>query len=142
MHNLASKFNLTHGAPALTPVHVAAQSFIPNKGESTLEETLLYQQKVGSSIYLTVIIRPNTAYATGLLTRFLQNSAPEYLVEINHLICYLRDTKDYAIEYSADAPVWDAAVYSAHADDKATMHLTHEWIISMFGDPIDWKSGR
>jgi hypothetical protein len=43
MDNLASKFNLTYGAPALIPVYVAVRSFIPNEGESTPEKTLLYQ---------------------------------------------------------------------------------------------------
>jgi hypothetical protein len=48
-----------------------------------------------------------------------------------------------AIEYSATAgSTFIAAVDAAFADDKATGHSTHGWIVTLFGRPIDWKSGR
>jgi hypothetical protein len=71
MDTLAAKFNLEHAAKALTPVHVTARNFIPHQQNSSPNEILPYQKKIGSAIYPGVITCPDIAYAAGLLACLL-----------------------------------------------------------------------
>jgi hypothetical protein len=61
-----------------------------------------------------------------LLAHFLQNPAPDHEAEANRLICYLRDTKNMAIEYSAIAgSTFITAVDAVFVENKATGRSTH-----------------
>ena len=70
-------------------------------GEHSTILTHIYQKKVGSVIYPTVITRPDIVCAASKLAEYLNNLGPEYLHTVDHYIQYLAATKYFAIKYSA-----------------------------------------
>ena len=61
----------------------------PYEEQQKLELINQYQQEVGSILYLTTKTRPDIAYATGLLSRYIANPGPEHFAALDKLWKYL-----------------------------------------------------
>lgn len=51
---------------------------LPRTGHATPSEINLYQRKIGSLLYAAVTTRPDIAFSTSRLARFLTNPGPEH----------------------------------------------------------------
>ena len=60
----------------------------------------VYQQIVGSTIYLANNTRPDIAYTVGQLARFMSKSARIHYLYSKLLLQYLNSTRDVGITYS------------------------------------------
>jgi hypothetical protein len=142
---IVKRYHLEHAPKANTPLSLPRREFVKNDGvKATAQETHAYQQRIGSCIYPAVTTRPDIACAASLLAQFLQNPSTRHRAEADRLICYLRDTKHLAIEYSGTltAQIFEAACDAAYADDKETRRSSEGWIFKFFGGAIDWKAAR
>ena len=142
---IVKRYHLEHAPKANTPLSLPRREFVKNDGvKATPQETHAYQQRIGSCIYPAVTTRPDIAHAASLLAQFLQNPSPRHRAEADRLICYLRDSKHLAIEYSGTATtqIFEAACDAAYADDKETRRSSEGWIFKFFGGPVDWKAAR
>lgn len=88
---IVSKFNIEHFSMAKLPIQ--PKPLEPYSGIAKPESINLYQQKVGSVLYPSIISRPDIAYAASHLSQFLTNPGPDHHAAINQLIAYLRDTR-------------------------------------------------
>lgn len=145
LENLAKKFDLTGSVRFKTPMGV--EELLPNEGLATPEFQLLYQQKIGSIIYPSIITRPDVAFACNKLSQFLQNPSKAHMVAADRIILYLNGTRTYAIEFSYGdfdeiKAYFDAFSDSAFADDSTSRKSTMGFIFKLFGGPIDWKSSK
>ena len=54
---------------------------------------------VRSLMYTQVCMRPNTAYVTGMLSRYLRNLGVNHWKAIKSIVQYLQKTEDYMLIY-------------------------------------------
>ncbi|KAH0639072.1 hypothetical protein KY290_036372 [Solanum tuberosum] len=63
-----------------------------------LEDAIMYCQFMGILTYLT-LIRPNTYYAVGVMTRYIQNLKKTHLDGVRRNLRYVKSTIDYGLLY-------------------------------------------
>jgi reverse transcriptase-like protein/Pol polyprotein/gag-pre-integrase-like protein len=125
------------------PTPMSTGHLVKNEGQATPQEVHLYQQKVGSLLYVTTITRPDAAKAASKLSEFLLNPSARHLEAVDRAIAYLYGTRHLAIQYGprcgqeAFTCSSDAA-FSDHQDRKSS----DAYLFSLFGGPIDWRAGK
>lgn len=71
------------------------------------------------------------------------NPSPKHIGAIDRAIAYLYHTRNYALEYSAEAtPVFTGASDASYADDVVTRKSTEGFLFQLFGGSIDWRSNK
>jgi hypothetical protein len=100
-----------------------------------------FQQKVGSILYAAICTRPDAAFAASHLSQFLTNPNEEHMSAANQCISYLYSTRTLAIEFGTnDSYLW--ASDAAFADDPDNRKSTQAFLMTVFGGPVMWKSGK
>jgi hypothetical protein len=78
---ITKKFGLIDGRCPSTPL--PGLELIKYDGQAPKRQVKEYQEKVGSVLYTTIMIRPDVAYAASLLSQFLTNPGPKHLTAVN-----------------------------------------------------------
>jgi hypothetical protein len=78
---------------------MSTDDLVAYKGTATLQERVAYQSRVGSLIYPTSISRPDIAFASSRLARFMHNPGEIHLIAADRVIRYLDGTRMYALEF-------------------------------------------
>jgi hypothetical protein len=118
---------------------------IPFEGQATPNQSMAYQQRIGSLIYPAIITRPDIAFAVSVLSQFNQNPSPQHLAEADRVIAYLYHSRYLAIEYSNEHPrqeVFQAASDASFADDQETRKSSQGFILSLFNGPVAWQASK
>jgi hypothetical protein len=71
---------------------------LPYEGEALYYEINLYQRKIGTLLYASVITRPNVVFVILYLTHFNLNPSSQYQAIEDYVIEYLLATKDYMLK--------------------------------------------
>ncbi|TPX13082.1 uncharacterized protein E0L32_006508 [Thyridium curvatum] len=139
--NLAARHKLDDmvGGPA-TPMSV--EEIMKPDEQATSSEIHIYQQKVGSLIYLSITTRPDIAKAVTSLARFLTNPPPKAMKEVDRVIRYLLRTKDLGILFDGNDPDPSLKVYTdaSFGDDPETRKSSQGYLMKLFGSVVDWKA--
>ena len=85
----------------------------------------------------------------------MQNPSPIHAQQADHVICYLRDTKNLSIQYCGYADsevttkarhfpekVFEASSGAAYGDDLETRRSSEGYVFKLYGGPIDWRAIR
>ena len=95
---MVKKFRLTGAKKVLTPidldVHSLAQQSLSRLSQEAQIEGIPYSEAIGSALWPTVVLWPDTAYAVGVLSQFIQNPGPAHWEGVKQVISYLWNTKD------------------------------------------------
>jgi hypothetical protein len=70
----------------------------PHQGRATHAEINLYQRKIGSLLYAAVTTRPDIAFATSRLSRFLTNPSPKHHAAADRVLLYLKRYRDFGLQ--------------------------------------------
>lgn len=98
-----------------------------------------YQQEIGSILYLTTKTRPDIAYITGLLSRFMANPGPEHFQALEKLWKYLAKYPKLGLNYHSE-PELLGYCDSDWGGDIGTRRSTTGYIYLFRGSPIAWSS--
>lgn len=105
----------------------------------------LYQQKIGSILYATIMTRPDAAKASQMLSEHLTNPTEHYMQAADKAIAYLYHTRYKAIEYSPtaspDHPTFVCASDASYADNIGRKS-SEGYIAYLFNGPIDWTARK
>ncbi len=125
--------NLKYNATPVTKMEIEQ-----DKDDKKFEDVNLYQQVVGSLIYLSIGTRPEIGYAISVLSRRM-TTPPEKMWKIaKSVLRYLNGTLDYGIQFGGN----NNLVGYSDADwgaDKETRRSRTGYLFK-FGGPISWKS--
>jgi hypothetical protein len=80
---------------------------VSNREHATAAEIELYQQIVGSLIYLSTQTRPDLCYSMSVLSRYLTNPSSDHMNAAKHALRYLRGTPNIGITYGDGEGVYD-----------------------------------
>jgi hypothetical protein len=104
----------------------------------------LYQQKIGSILYATIIIRPDAAKASQMLSEYLTNPTEQHIQAADRVLIYLYHTRYKSIEYSPmqdDQPTFVYVSDTSYADNIGRKS-SEGYIAYLFNRPIDWTARK
>jgi hypothetical protein len=122
-------------------------------------EKYSYPMIMGSLIHAMVHTRPDIAYAVSLLSRATAKPELWHYKAAQHLILYLRETRDLGIVYDQKKmwahearvtaatehkfdPYFEASTDASFADDEETHRSTSGFVVWFAGAPIEWECKR
>lgn len=107
------------------------------------EEKSRYMQIVGAVQYLATVSRPDIAYATGALARYMAKPTKYLLKCAERLLRYLRGTSEYGLVLNGakDSSQPDIMAY-ADSDFQRSTYSTTGMVLCLFGQPVHWRSKR
>ena len=134
------RFNLESLKEALTP-SIIGNNLVANPNKATLEETRLFQQQIGSLMYLMTQTRPDIAYSLGNLARYMSNLSKEHFLALSRLWAYLKRTKDLGLSFSPNKDIkLSSYCDSDWGGDKETRKSTTGYLFLIGNTPISWAS--
>lgn len=138
--NLLATFGMSECKPAATPIPANLGSEFE---DTTACDLHLYQQAIGSLIYLSNSTRPDISYAVGLLARKMANPTEGDWKMVKHVLRYLRGTPSASISYSAEPVKRDTLVgYSdaSYAENPTDRKSTGGYVFLFNDGAISWRS--
>ena len=87
---ITRRFNLEFDKSPKTPM--STEAFEKNPNIASPQEIHLYQQKVGSLLYATIITRPDVARTANKLSEYLTNPSKTHFAAVDRAIAYLYGT--------------------------------------------------
>ena len=83
-------------------------------------ETNLYQQKISSLLFVAVNTRPDVAFATSRLARFLTNPSAEHHRAADRVLLYLHQTRALGLQFGGnnDLVVASNALFADNTVDQ------------------------
>jgi hypothetical protein len=98
VNRLLEKFGMSDCREVSTPLPIKAQKEIDKN--KPFEDINLYQQLIGSLIYLSNITRPDIAYAVSHLARGMSKPTEDHWIQAKRVLRYLKGTPNLALIYS------------------------------------------
>jgi hypothetical protein len=133
---MAAKFGLTHRGKVATPLPV--EELAPYAGQATPEEIHLFQQKVGSVQYPTIITRADAARSASKLAQFLTNPGLKHHDAIDRVIVHLLQSRFLAIQYGGTDFAHAVEIASdASFADNVDRKSSQGFLYKLYGGPID-----
>ena len=69
-----------------TPLSIQSSQLVKYDGQATTQEIHAYQCRVGSTIYPSIITRPDIAHSASILSNLLQNPSPIHREQVENVI--------------------------------------------------------
>ncbi|KAJ5666536.1 uncharacterized protein N7477_008984 [Penicillium maclennaniae] len=139
IEKIAHRFHITPLKPVKTPFPPSPLPAPPSDHQASPAMIHLYQQKIGSLLYATIMTRPDAAKATQMLSEHLTNPTNQHMDAADKAIAYLYYTRYKAIEYSPvlDGPTFACASDASYADNIGRKS-SEGYVAYLFNGPIDW----
>src|SRR5258707_4523115 len=93
-------FGMINAKYALTPLPTGYTP-TPNEGEVNPQMRTLFQQIIGSLLYIMLGTHPDIAFAVTKLAQFAANPSKEHLDKAKYILRYLAGTAKHALVYNA-----------------------------------------
>ena len=145
------KFGLENTPVVNLPLPTGLKFTLADEPKCTPDEHAIYRAIIGSANWKAVWTSPEISFAVHYLSRFLTNPAKVHLKAAQHLLRYLKGTKDLGPVYRRDAstaPFPQAAntLYgfsdSDYAGDVDTLRSTSGYLFLLNGAAVSWKTKR
>jgi hypothetical protein len=132
---LTSRQDIRHDTP------MASIELKPRDGLADPAETNQYQRKIGSLLFAAVTTRPDIAFATSRLARFLVNPSTEHQDAADRVLLYLKRTKALALELGRGEDL-EVASDASFADNTLDRKSSQGYAIKLFGGLIAWRASK
>ncbi|KAI7772858.1 hypothetical protein LA080_001633, partial [Diaporthe eres] len=123
---MANKRNLSHKVPMTT------EELKPRTDAAKPAEVNSYQRKIGSILFAAISTRPDIAFATSRLARFLTNPSQKHHDAADRVLLYLENTKHLALCFT-DTDEFTAASDSSFADNTVDRKSSQAFAMKLFG---------
>jgi hypothetical protein len=141
LNNLLKRFNKENLNPVSTPVELGIQL---NKSEeqANKEDIKLYQQQIGSLIYLSTKTRPDITYGVNRCARFMSNPNISHFKALDRLWKYLNNYPKLGTYYDCNKNIFELLGYT-DADwggDIISRKSTSGFLYLLNNNIISWNS--
>ena len=127
--------------PDETPM--SRDELIPYEDRASYSEINLYQRKIGSLLYAAVTTRPDIAFATSRLGRFLINPSPKHHAAADRVLLYLKRHRDYGLRFGGKADdTFTVASDASFADNTVDRKSSQAYAMRLFGSVIGWRANK
>ena len=106
IEKVLSRFSMDNSKKGLLPFRHGL-AFSKDQCPKTQEERdcmagVPYASSMGSLMYAMLRTRLDICFTVGMVSRYQSNPSPEHWIAVNHILKYLRRTKDYMLMYGGD----------------------------------------
>ena len=116
-------------------IPMTKEELFPRLDRATLEETRKYQSKVGSLMYTAVTTRPDIGFAVSRLSRFLTNPSIEHQQASDRTLCYLNESRHYALQLGGGDD-FIIATDASFADKTIDRKRSQAYAMVLFGGMV------
>ena len=124
------------------------------KNEGSEDTSFPYRTVIGICLYLSQVSRPDIAFASSTLSKYVANPSSEHVKSAKYLVKYLKGTRSLGIKYYASGssnrndPKWGHSdrnkvityADAAYADDVDSRSSTQGFVCMMNGGAIAWQA--
>ncbi len=104
---------------------------------SNSQRVYIFQQRMNSLNFATIIFRFDIVFATVKLAQFLKNSNSNHVIIANRMIVYLNEFKNFVIEFSEKfSEIFLCANNVAYADDELIRKSSDDYLFKLYDDSI------
>lgn len=122
-------------------VPMGAEELLPRSDRASPNEVNRYQKKIGSLLFAAISTRPDIAFATSRLARFLTNPSPAHHDAADRVLNYLSETKHLALRFGgADNLI--VASDASFADNTLDRKSSQAFVMKLFGGLIGWRANK
>jgi hypothetical protein len=148
-HELLTKFGMAGAAPKSQPMTPGRQLVRAGTAggpeQLPLEDASRYRELVGGLMYLANGTRPDLAFATGVLARFMAQPAQAHWDAAKDVLRYLVGTADMGLHYGGGGSAGAQPQLLGYADadfagDKDTRRSTTGYVYLYNGGAVCWSS--
>jgi len=132
---LIDKRQLRHDTP------MANIELKPRRDSATPSEINKYQRKIGSLLFAAVTTRPDIAFATSRLARFLSNPGQEHQDAADRVLLYLLDTRWIVLQLGGGNSL-QVASDASFADNTLDRKSSQGYAIKLFNGLIAWRASK
>ena len=137
---ILQRYGLNNSRSVSTP---GSRKPLDLKVEALLEDVnkQLYQEIVGSLIYLSTCTRWDIAYSVVQLTRAMSNPRDEHIIAAKRVLRHLEGTPDLYVRYWKDFTLHGYSDAS-HSDDPNNYRSVSGYLYMFAGGPVTWSSKK
>ena len=136
---LLDKFNMQNATPVFTPLPEKPQQDETNNEK--FKDINLYQQLIGSLIYLSNATRPDISYAVGYLARSMQAPTEADFMNGKRVLRYLKGTRTLALNYNNNEQMLFGYSDASYAEEKDRRSIGG-YVFMQAGAAITWRSTK
>lgn len=140
--NVLKKFGMDNSKPISTPVDTSLK-LLQASDDSQCVDQKLYQQAVGSLLYLSVKTRPDISYAVGNVARYCSRPTQQHWRAVTRILRYLKGTIDYGLHYVKHHPSkvvgYSDADWAGDINDRKS---TSGYVFMKSDAAITWRSKK
>jgi hypothetical protein len=129
----------TSSQPDATPM--THDELRPYEDRASYSEINLYQRKIGSLLYAAVTTRPDIAFATSRLSRFLTNPSPQHHAAADRVLLYLKRYRDFGLQLGG-GDNFVVASDASFADNTADRKSSQAYAMKLFNGLIGWRANK
>jgi len=141
---IINRFGLSDANPARTPLPSGADVHLAKyDGQASNVQIKLFQQIIGSLLYVQIGTRPDISFAVSRLAQYASNPSQEHIRLAKHVLRYLKGTSDLKLVYDgAQANGLFGYSDSSWADDPDDRHSTAGYVYLLADAAISWCSRK
>jgi KUP system potassium uptake protein len=143
---LADKFSLRFANPVHVPIDANFYNLNRLQQSPLMESKKLYQEIIGSLVYVSIISRPDVSFATSCLSQYLQSPSEFHLKAAKQVIVYLFKTRTKKLTYSKSNDFKSSQILaytdSDWASDPKDRKSRTGYLIFYKGCLIAWNSRK
>jgi hypothetical protein len=141
---IISRFGLSDANPARTPLPSGADVHLEKyDGEASQADIKLFQQIIGSLLYVQIGTRLDISFAVSRLAQYASNPSPHHIRLAKYMLCYLKGTSDLKLFYDGEH---GTGLYgysdSSWGDDPDDRHSTAAYVFLLANAAISWCSRK
>ncbi|CAM8956236.1 unnamed protein product [Rhodiola kirilowii] len=146
LNKVVDKFSMRSAKPASIPLrgHLElTKADFPVTDQDKLKMSKIpYDVAVGSVMYDMLCTRPDLAFSTSVLSRFMSNPGKNHWLGMKYLLRYLSSTTNLGLVYDDFDSKHDIVGYvdSDYASNKDNRKSTTSFFSTWVGNCISWKS--
>lgn len=134
------RFDMANSKPQPTPM-VTRGNETKNPKIETSVINVPYREAIGSLLYLAGTTRLDITYAVNVLSRQQNNPTEEDWRCVKRIFRYLQGTRELGLKYTSELD--DLILYTdASFADNPGSKSTGGYLMTLFGDPIAWRSKK
>ena len=147
IEKVLKRYGMQDCKPGNTPVAKGDKFSLNQCPKNDFEEKEMqkipYSSVVGSLMYAQVCTRPDIAYITGMLGRYLSNPGMDHWKAAKRVLRYLQRTKDFMLTYRrSDQLEIIGYTDSDFAGCQDSMKSTSGYVYLLAGGAVSWKSAK
>jgi len=145
INKVKTRFNFAPKPSVKTPLPEKFQNALAaSEEEEPLDQQFLddfcYREKIGCLLFLMICMRPDIAFAVGLLARYSNKVSGTACAGVTHLLHYCYNTRDFTLKLGGPHTIITAYSDSDFAGEPTTRKSTGYLELFLGFGPIVWRS--